>query len=164
LISTESFVGIDADGDEQYHELRGLTLQAGDLRSLAIATAGRIMSFTFNETRVPEAACLAAEAEDMLGGIDCDALPEIDIILVAVVRAYHADCQFDAALATIDTMLARPHDEPTLDFAGTYAFRGAIDLCRGDYESGRRHLREGIQYARNLPPVGYAIILSFWVR
>jgi len=30
------------------------------------------------------------------------------------------------------------------------------------YESGRRHLREGVEYARSLPPVSYAIILSFW--
>jgi adenylate cyclase len=162
LISTESFVGIDPDGDEQYRELRELALQVGDLRSLAIATAGRIMSFTFNETRVPEAASLASELEGMLREMDWDAVPEIDIILVAIVRAYHANCEFDAALATIDAMVARPHDEPTLDFAGTFTFRGAIDICRGNYESGHRHLQEGIQYARILPPVSYAIILSFW--
>ena len=162
LISTESFVGIDPDGDEQYRELRELALQVGDLRSLAIATAGRIMSFTFNETRVPEAASLASELEGMLREMDWDAVPEIDIILVAVVRAYHANCDYDAALAVIDKMEARAHDEPTLDFAGTFFFRGVIDFCRGNYESGRRHLREGVQYARVLPPVSYAIILSFW--
>jgi adenylate cyclase len=162
LISTESFVGSDADADEQYRELRELTLQAGDLRSLAIATAGRIMSFTFNDNRVPEAVALASEVENMLSDIDWDTVPEIDIILVAVVRAYHANCEFDAALATIDAMVARPHDEPTLDFAGALTFRGVIDMCRGNYESGRRQLREGIQYARILPPVSYAIILSFW--
>jgi adenylate cyclase len=162
LISTESFVGSDADADEQYRELRELTLKAGDLRSLAIATAGRIMSFTFNDTRVPEAAALASEVEDMLGGIDWDAVPEIDIILVAVVRAYYANCEFDAAQAAIDAILARPHDEPTLDFAGALTFRGVIDICRGDYEGGRRHLRDGIRHAQTLPPVSYAIILSFW--
>jgi adenylate cyclase len=162
LISTAFFVGIDPDGDEQYRELRELALQIGDLRSLAIATAGRIMSFTFNETRVPEAASLASELEGMLREMEWDALPEIDIILVAIVRAYHANGEFDAALATIDAMVARPHDEPTLDFAGTFTFRGVIDMCRGNYESGRRQLREGIQYAQILPPVSYAIILSFW--
>jgi adenylate cyclase len=162
LISTESFVGIDTDGDEQYRELRELALQVGDLRSLAIATAGRIMSFTFNETRVPEAAALASELEGMLREMDWDAVPEIDICLVAIVRAYHANCEFDAALATVETMVARPHDEPTLDFAGTFTFRGVIDICRGNYESGRRQLQEAIQYSRTLPPVSYAIILSFW--
>jgi adenylate cyclase len=162
LISTESFVGIDADGDEQYRELRELALQVGDLRSFGIATAGRIMSFTFNETRVPEAASLARELEGMLRQMDWDAVPEIDIMLVAIVRAYHANCEFDAALATVDAMEARPHDgEPTIDFAGTFAFRGVIEFCRGDYENGRRNLRNGIEYASNLAPVSYAIMLSF---
>ena len=78
VISTESFVGVDSDGDEQYRELRSLTTQVGDLRSLAIATAGRIMSFTFNQARVPEAAALAAELDDMLREMDWDAVPEID--------------------------------------------------------------------------------------
>jgi adenylate cyclase len=162
LISTESFVGCDADADEQYRELRELALQVGDLRSFGIATAGRIMSFTFNETRVPEAAALARELEGMLRQMDWDAVPEIDIILVAIIRAYHANCEFDAALATIDAMVARPHDEPTLDFAGSFTFRGVIDMCRGNHERGRRQIREGIEYARGLPPVGYAIILSFF--
>jgi adenylate cyclase len=162
LISTESFVGIDADGDEQYRELRELALQVGDLRSFGIATAGRIMSFTFNETRVPEAAALARELEGTLRQMDWDAVPEIDIMLVAIIRAYHANCEFYAAMATVDAMEARPHDgEPTLDFAGTFAFRGVIELCRGDYENGRRNLRNGIEYASNLAPVSYAIMLSF---
>jgi adenylate cyclase len=162
LISTESFVGSDADADEQYRELRELTLQAGDLRSLAIATAGRIISFTFNDTRVPEAASLASELEDMLSTIACEAVPEIDIIRIGVVRAYHANCEFDAALLAIEAILARPQDEPTLDFVGALTFRGVIEIYRGDYESGRQHLRDGIRLARLLPPVSYAIILSFW--
>jgi adenylate cyclase len=161
LISTESFVGIDPDGDEQYRELRELALQVGDLRSLAIAAAGRIISFTFNEVRVPEAAALASEVEDMLRGLDWNAVPEIDIILIAVFRAYYANCDFDAALAVSDAMFARPHQEVTVEFAGNFAWRGVIEMCRGNYESGRRLLREGIQYARVLPPVSYAIIHSF---
>jgi adenylate cyclase len=162
LISTASFVDCDADADEQYREFRELSLQAGDLRSLAIGTAGRIMSFTFNDIRVPEAATLASEVEDMLSGNDWDAVPEIDIILIAVARAYYASCEFDAALAVIDAILARPQDEPTLDFAGALTFRGVMEICRGDSEGGRRHLLDGIRHARVLPPVGYAIILSFW--
>jgi adenylate cyclase len=137
-------------------------LQAGDLRSLAIATAGRIWSFTRNDIRVPEAAALASEVEDMLNGIDWDAVPEIDIILIAVVKAYCANCQFDAALAVIDAILARPHEEPTLELAGTLTFRGFIDICRGDYEGGRRHLQAGIRHARLLPSLSYVIILCYW--
>jgi adenylate cyclase len=161
LISTASFVGIDPDADEQYRELRALTLQANDLRSLAIATAGRIISFTFNEVRVPEAAALASEAEQhMLTSINWNAVPEIDIILIAVARARYANSQFDAALAVIETILARPQDEPTMELAGALSFRGVIEMCRGDCARGRRHLREGIRHARALTPVSHAIILS----
>jgi adenylate cyclase len=161
LISTESFVGIDPDGDEQYRELRELAVQVGDLRSLAIAAAGRIISLTFNDIRVPEALALASEVEEMLNHLDCDALPEIDIILIAVARAYYANCEFDAALAVIDAILVRPHEEVTIEFAGAFTWRGVMEMCRGDYEDGRRHLREGLRRARVLPPVSYAIILSF---
>jgi adenylate cyclase len=162
LISTALFVGSDADADQQYRELRELSLQAGDLRSLAIATAGRIMSFTFNDNRILDAGALASEAEDMLDGIDWDAVPEIDIILVAVVQAHFVNCQFDAALAEIDAMLARPHDETTINFLGAPTFLGVIEICRGDYEGGRRHLREATESARVLPPASYAIILCYW--
>jgi adenylate cyclase len=161
LTSTESFVGIDPDGDEQYRELRELTMEVGDLRSLAIATAGRIMSFTFNDIRVPEAASMASEVQDrMLPAIDWEAVPEIDIILIAVARAHYANCEFDAALKVIESILARPQDEPTMELAAALSFRGVIEMCRGDYAQGRGHLREGIRHARALTPLGYAIILS----
>ena len=42
LISTTLYVGDDVDTDEHYREFRDLTMQTGDLTSLAIATAGRI--------------------------------------------------------------------------------------------------------------------------
>ena len=73
LISTSLYVGDDVDTDERYREFRDLTMQTGDLRSLAIGTAGRIMSFSVNDNRVPEAAALASELEEMVSGIDCDA-------------------------------------------------------------------------------------------
>jgi adenylate cyclase len=162
LISTALFVGSDADADQQYRELRELSLQAGDLRSLAIATAGRIMSFTFNDNRVSEAAALASEIEDMLSGNGWDAVPEIDIILIAVVQAHYVSCRFDAALAAIEAILAHPHDEPTVESVGVHTFRGVIEICRGDYERGRRDLREATERARVLPPASYAIILCYW--
>jgi adenylate cyclase len=160
LISTESFVGSGADADEQYREFRQMSLQAGDLRSFAVATAGRIMSLTFNDIRVPETALLASEVEEVLNHLDCDALPEIDIILIAVARAHYANCKFDAALKVIDTILARPQVEPTMEVAAAFSFRGVIEMCRGDYARGRRNLQEGIRHASALPPVCYAIILS----
>ena len=109
LISTTLFVGGDVDADERYCEFRDLTMQTGDLRSLAIGTAGRIMSFTVNDNRVPEAAALASELEDMVSGVDCDAATK-SIILNAVAFARFADCEFDAALQVIDAILALPHE------------------------------------------------------
>ena len=72
LISTAFFVGGDVDTDEHYREFRDLTMQTGDLRSLAIATAGRIWSFASATTGCREAAALAAELEEMVSSIDCD--------------------------------------------------------------------------------------------
>ncbi len=161
LSSTESFVGSAADADEQYREFRELSLQAGDLKSLAIGTAGRIISLTFNDIRVPETLALASEVEEILNHLDCDALPEIDIIRIAVARAHYANCEFDAALAGVGAILARPQQELTIEFAGALAWRGVMEMCLGDYEDGRRHLQEGLRHARELPPVSYAIILSF---
>jgi adenylate cyclase len=161
LISTGSFVGIDTDADEQYRELRELTLEVNDLRSLAIAAAGRIISFTFNEVRVPEAAALASEVEEMLTHLDCDALPEIDIIRIALARAHQASSEFDAALTWIDAIHARPQREPTIEYAGAFTFRGVMEMCRGDTEAALRNLREGTLRGRVLPPVSFAIILSF---
>ena len=72
LISTALYVGadvdIDIDIDDLYRELRDLTMQTGDIRSLALATAGRIQSFAINDTRVPEAASLATDLEEMANG------------------------------------------------------------------------------------------------
>ena len=65
LISTALYVGVDVDIEDLYRELRDLTMQTGDFRSLALATAGRIQSFAVNDTRVPEAASLAMDLEEM---------------------------------------------------------------------------------------------------
>jgi hypothetical protein len=74
LISTGFYVGIDADADEQYGEFREWSLQAGDLRSSAIASAGRILSFAHNGIRVPEVVALASEVEDVPEDMDSDAV------------------------------------------------------------------------------------------
>jgi adenylate cyclase len=162
LISTAFFVGIDADADKQYFEFRQLSLQAGDLRSFAIGTAGRIMSFAHNGTRVPEAAALASELEDVLVGMDHVSLPEIDIVLIAIAMANYACGNHDAALAASDAILSHPHEVPTIELAGAPVFRGLVEICEGNHEAGRRHLRDGLGLARRLTPVSYAIILSFW--
>src|SRR6478672_5038490 len=68
LISTSFYVGDDVDIDGLYGELRNLTMQTGDLRSLALAMAGRIQWFADHHTRVPEAATLATDLEEMATG------------------------------------------------------------------------------------------------
>ena len=101
---------------------------------------------------------MASEVEDMLTSIDWDAVPEIDIILIAVAMRALCLWRFDTALAASDAILAQPHEEPTIEFAGAHTFRGVIDMCEATPRSGRRQLRDGIRHARMLPPVGYAII------
>jgi adenylate cyclase len=161
LISTAMYVGDDVDADEQYREFRDLTMQTGDMRSLAIGTAGRIMSFTLNDNRVPDAAALASELEPMVSDVDCDVATR-SIILIAVAFARFSDCEFDAALRVIDAILALPQEEPTMELAVANELRGYVEICRGENEQGRLHLREGIERARALHPVNYAIVLHYW--
>jgi adenylate cyclase len=160
LISTMLYVGDDVDTDERYRELRDLTTKAGDLTSLAIATAGRIQSFIVNDDRVPEAAMLAAELEEMASCIDCEASDK-SVILNAVAMARLANCDFDAALHAVDEILALRPEVPNVELAPANAIRGFIEICLGDYERGRLHLREAAEQARALSPVVYAQILFF---
>ena len=94
----------------------------------------------------------------MASRIDCDAATK-SIILNAVAVARFVNCEFDAALKVIDAILAIPDDVPAVELAPANAFRALIEICLGDYEQGRRHLREGTAQARALPPVVYAQIL-----
>ena len=88
-------------------------------------------------------------------------MPEIDIILIAVARAHYANCEFDAALAVIDTILARPHDEPTIEFAGGSQHFGVSSRCAAATTRAADGISEReFEHARVLPPVSYAIILS----
>ena len=160
LISTALYVGVDVDIDGLYGEFRDLTMQTGDFRSLALATAGRIQSFVVNDTRVPEAASLATDLEEMATGIDCDAATK-SILLNAVVMARFVNCEFEAALQVIDEIAALTHEVPAVEIALARAMRGSVEICLGDYELGRRHLRESVEQARALPPVVYAQVLFF---
>ncbi len=160
LISTAFFVGDDVDTDEQYREFRDLTMQSGDLTSYAVATAGRIMSFTHNDNRVPDAATLAAELEKVVDGVDCDTATR-SIILISVALAKFANCEFDAALNVVDAILALPQDEPTVEIATAHAVRGFMLTCLGHPDEGRWHVREANEHARGLPPVGNAAVMCY---
>ncbi len=136
LISTALFVGSDADIDEHYREFRDLTTQTGDLTSLAIATAGLIFSFAVNDNRVPEAAALASELEDMVSHIDCDAETR-SIILNAVAFVRFANCEFDAALEVIDAIHALPDGRTGRRTISANALLGAIETCARPLRAGQ---------------------------
>jgi adenylate cyclase len=162
LISTAVFVGSDADIDERYREFRDLTTQTGDLTSLAIATAGLIFSFAVNDNRVPEAAALASELEDMVSHVDRDA-ENRSIILNAVAFVRFANCEFDAALEAIDAIHALSTDVPAVELISANTLLGAIETCAGRSEQGRRRIREELEHARALPSGRYALILIYVV-
>ena len=162
LISTALYVGSDADIDERYREFRDLTTQTGDLTSLAIATAGLIFSFAVNDNRVPEAAALASELEDMVSHIDCDAETR-SIVLNAVAFVRFANCEFDAALKAIDAIHALATDVPADELIAANALLGAIETCTGRYEQGRRRIREEREHAHALQSARYASILVYFV-
>jgi adenylate cyclase len=162
LISTTLYIGSNADIDERYREFRDLTTQTGDLTSLAIATAGLIFSFAVNDNRVPEAATLASELEDMVSHIDCDAETR-SIILNAVAFVRFANCEFDAALKVIDAIHALSPDVPADELISTNALLGAIEACAGRSEQGRRRLREELEHAHALQSVRYTAILIYFV-
>jgi adenylate cyclase len=161
LISTTLYVAIDADADEHYREFRDLTMQTGDLKSLAIATAGRVMSLAVNGNRIREAATLTSELEGMVESIDCDAASKA-IMLNAVAFTRFTNCQFDSALQAIDEILALSHDVPIGELAPAQALRGVIEVCLGESQQGNRNMREGTALVRDLPPVNSAPILAFW--
>jgi adenylate cyclase len=160
LVSTALFVGRCTDIDERYRELRDLTTQTGDLTSLAIATAGLSFSFAVNDNRVPEAAALACELDDMVSHIAGDAGTK-SIILNAVAFVRFANCEFDAALEVIDAIHRLPADVPAIELISANALLAAIETCDGHYGQGRRHLQEEVDNARVDPSARYALILIY---
>lgn len=161
LISTALYVS-DADGtDELYQELRDLTMRSGDLIPLALATAGRIWSFSLNDVRVPEAVTLASELEVMVDGIVCDAATKA-IILNSVANMWFAVCEFGSALRAIDAILALPDDVPPNETVAAQVLRGVIEMCLGDSEEGQRHFQKGMEQAATLGPLNYAMVSHYW--
>ncbi|GAT10102.1 AAA family ATPase [Mycolicibacterium novocastrense] len=159
LISTALYVG-DDDAGERYQELRDLTTRIGDVTSLALATAGRVMSLILNNKCVRDAAVLADELEAMVALVDCDPATR-SIILVAVAFARFTDCDFDAALRVIEEMVSLTREEPTMELAVSKSISAYIAICRGEHRRGRSLLQEGLDTARSLHPANYAIILNY---
>ncbi|MEB4212080.1 AAA family ATPase [Mycobacterium sp. 94-17] len=162
LVSTTFFAGDSVDTDERYRQFRDLALASGDLTSFAVGTAGRIWSLSVNDSRLPEAAALALEVENVVSEVQCDATT-MRIILVSLAYARFVSCDFDAALQMIASIVGLPQDEPVVELSVANTLRGVMELCSGENEQGHRHLRVGIDLARGLTPVSYAASLSYWV-
>lgn len=161
LISKSVFVGHDADADAQFRELRVLTTQANDMTSLAIAMAGRVISLSNNDIRVPEAAELAEELAEMVDSVECD-VPTMGDILFAIAYARFLNCDFDAALKMVErTMTLLEHDR-TMEHVLANCVRGGIECLTGDYKAGRMHMQDSREGAHGLPPANQAIVWAYW--
>ncbi len=160
LISTLLYVGgDDGHGDDRFRELRELAVGVDDQRSLALATAGQIWSLSVNDTRVPEAARLAAELEERMRTLDCDALTRA-IVLNAVAFARFANCEFGPALRVAEEICALPSEVTTDEHVSADALRATIEICLGPTTRGRRRLRD-IQAAFELHPVRHAGVVVY---
>jgi adenylate cyclase len=160
LISTALYVNDAVGANACYQELRDLTMRSDDLTPLALATAGRIWSFSINDVRVREAATLASELEDMVSGIVCDATTKA-IILNSIAFTRFADGEFDAALRVIDAILALPDDVPANEIIAAQVLRGLIEICLGDSDEGWRHFRDGLGEAHTLAALNYVMISHY---
>jgi adenylate cyclase len=159
LASTAHLVGGEADPDERYRELRELTTQAGDLLSLALGTAGQVISLSTNHNRLSDAAQLASELGPMVDHLDCPEPTKLEI-LHGVTWAHFLACDFPSALSAIDRQEGLAGEAGAISKAQTLSVRAAIEIYTGDHENGRRHFRQAIEQARALHPVTYAQVLT----
>ncbi|MGE2726032.1 adenylate/guanylate cyclase domain-containing protein [Mycolicibacterium pulveris] len=161
LISKAVFVGHDVDADEQFQEFRDMTTHAGELLSLAIGMAGRVISLANNDVRIPEAAELAEELNSIVGRLDCDD-QTAGVILFAIAYAHFTACHFDAALKMTQRVTSELEHAAPMELALSIAVRGGIETLTGDHENGRRHMLASYEKARELPPASQAIVWAYW--
>ncbi len=152
LVSTSLYVGNDVDTASRYREFRDLATRTDNARSLAIGTAGQLWSITVNEENLHEAAALASELHRMAEDAQWDA-EATGIVVNAVAFAKLANCELDSGLRAID--LLDVDRTPPTELAPAQALRGVMELCLGQSEQGRRHLREGIELAQADRPMTF---------
>ncbi|MCG7606791.1 MULTISPECIES: ATP-binding protein [Mycobacterium] len=152
LVSTSLYVGNNVDTAQRYREFRDLAMRTEDSRSLAIGMAGQLWAVTVNDENIEEAAVLASELYRMTETANWDG-EATGIVVNAVAFTMLASCEFDSALRALD-LLAVDHT-PAVELAPAQALRGVLELCLGNAEAGRRHLREGIELARADAPMTY---------
>jgi adenylate cyclase len=159
LASTAHLVGGEADTDDRYRELRELTTRADDLLSLALGTAGQVITLSTNHNRLSDAAELASELAAMVDRIECPDSIKLEI-LHSVTWAQFLACDFRSALSAIDRQDGLAGEQAVISKAQTLSVRAAIEIYTGDYQNGREHFRQAIEQARILHPVTYAQVLT----
>ncbi|OMC33967.1 adenylyl cyclase [Mycobacterium sp. GA-1841] len=152
LVSTSLYVGNDTDTAQRYREFRALATRSDDMRALAIGTAGQLWSITVNEENLREAAALASQLHRMAEDARWDA-EATGIVVNAVAFTKLANCELESGLQAIDLLDAAR--TPRTELAPAQALRGVMELCLGQPERGRRHLREGIEFARSDRPMTF---------
>lgn len=162
LVSTELFVGADPDNDQRLVELRELTARVDDSHSLALALAGRIVTFIVNSNRVPEALPLAAELAELVDTLGPTPAAELEILYTAMSFAHLASCEFDAALEVIGRSIALEPEYPSTDRALAYAIGGLCEVCLGSRERGIGHIRLATELARAMSPVSFSAVSLYW--
>ena len=157
LVSTTLYVGTDANTDAMYHELHDLATRTGDLQALSVGLAGRMFSFAVNDDRFPEAVALAPELQEMADNVQFE-LTAKGVILNALAFFRFANCEFGAALESLDAITSLATEVPAIEFAPAVVLRGVVETCLGDFHNGRRHRAQGTLEARALPAVNYASV------
>lgn len=161
LMSTLLYTGDSSDTDEQFEEFRDLAMAAGDLKSLALGTAGRIFSLSINGFRISDAAAMLPQLDALAASLETDADTR-GIILNAVAYVRFANCEFEAALRTVGAIIDLHPDVSTTEMAPAVALRGLVEACLGEPTAGRRNLAAGTRDARSLPAVNYASVQIYW--
>ncbi len=161
LVSTELFVGAEPDNDRRLAELRELTARGNDPGSLALALAGRVMTFIVNSNRVPEALPLAAELADLVDTLDAP-VARLEILYTAMAFAEWASGDLEATLEVIGRSLRLPLEQPSMDRAVAHAISGLVRVCLGDHDRGIADVRTATELARAMPPASFSAILIYW--
>lgn len=159
LAWTDWLVGQDPDADTSYEELRWLATQSGDTLSLAVATAGRMITLCENEGRFAEAANMANGVVEMVANIDADAMLKVDL-LFAVLWTKFLTVDAEGVLQVGQWIRELAGDEVNSSVARANAACGVSWLVGGNPEKGQRAMQLGIAQARELDPVTYATVMT----
>ncbi|MET0475115.1 MAG: adenylate/guanylate cyclase domain-containing protein [Mycobacterium sp.] len=153
-------VGEAGDDERRFDELRQLTTQSGDMRSLAMGMAGRVTSLVLTHGRPRDAAILASELSELIDEVDGSA-PEKAEMLLAVAFARYETGALEESLQAVDRLRTMAPRAAATDLAPATCLAGAIEVLVGRREDGGRELEIGLGLARTEDPVCHAIAVSY---